>query len=132
MIPEANRAKIWLDQLKPYSARLTETPELIVEGRLSRMVGLTLEAVGCRAAIGSRCRIETKNGRIIEAEVVGFSGARVYLMPTGEPHGLEPDCRVIPLGRNSLARVGYGLLGRSAEHRRNFSVSGYCNSRLKE
>ncbi len=112
MIPEADRAKIWLDQLKPYSARLTETPELIVEGRLSRMVGLTLEAVGCRAAIGSRCRIETKNGRIIEAEVVGFSGARVYLMPTGEPHGLEPDCRVIPLGRNSLARVGYGLLGR--------------------
>jgi flagellum-specific ATP synthase len=33
-------------------------------------------------------------------------------MPTGELHGLEPDCRVIPLGKQSFARVGYGLLGR--------------------
>jgi flagellum-specific ATP synthase len=112
MTPNPNRTQAWLSQLKPYSERLTEPTELIVEGKLSRMVGLTLEAVGCRAAIGSRCRIETKNGRSIEAEVVGFSGSRVYLMPTGELHGLEPDCRVIPLGKNSLARVGFGLLGR--------------------
>jgi flagellum-specific ATP synthase len=89
-----------------------EPAELIVEGKLSRMVGLTLEAVGCRAAIGSRCRVETKTGRSLEAEVVGFAGARVFLMPSGDLHGLEPDCRVIPLGKHSLARVGYGLLGR--------------------
>jgi len=44
--PEADRAKIWLDKLKPYTARLAQTPELIVEGKLSRMVGLTLEAEG--------------------------------------------------------------------------------------
>jgi flagellum-specific ATP synthase len=103
---------MWLDRLKPYSERLLEVPEFVVEGRLSRMVGLTLEAVGCRAAIGSRCKIETKNGRMIEAEVVGFSDARIFLMPTSEVHGLEPECRVIPLGKNSLAKVGFGLLGR--------------------
>ncbi|HEY8158919.1 MAG TPA: flagellar protein export ATPase FliI [Methylobacter sp.] len=112
MIPDADRSRIWLANLKPYSERLTQVPELVVEGKLSRMVGLTLEAVGCRAAIGSRCRIEAKNGRMIEAEVVGFSDARIFLMPTAEVHGLEPDCRVIPLGKNSLARVGFGLLGR--------------------
>ena len=112
MIPEADRSRIWLAKLKPYSERLAQVPELVVEGKLSRMVGLTLEAVGCRAAIGSRCRIETKNGRMIEAEVVGFSDARIFLMPTAEVHGLEPDCRVIPMGKNSLARVGFGLLGR--------------------
>ncbi len=112
MIPNADRSQIWLAKLKPYSDRLTEVPELVVEGRLSRMVGLTLEAVGCRAAIGSRCRVETKNGRMIEAEVVGFSGTRIFLMPTAEVHGLEPDCRVIPMGKNSQARVGFGLLGR--------------------
>ncbi|MDP1665392.1 MAG: flagellar protein export ATPase FliI [Methylobacter sp.] len=112
MIPEADRSQIWLAKLKPYSERLAEVPELVVEGKLSRMVGLTLEAVGCRAAIGSRCRIETKGGRMIEAEVVGFSDARIFLMPTAEVHGLEPDCRVIPMGKNSLARVGFGLLGR--------------------
>ncbi len=112
MIPQADRSLIWLEKLKPYSERLVEVPELVVEGKLSRMVGLTLEAVGCRAAIGSRCRIETKNGRMIEAEVVGFADARIFLMPTAEVHGLEPDCRVIPMGKNSLARVGFGLLGR--------------------
>jgi flagellum-specific ATP synthase len=112
VIPDADRSPIWLDRLKPYSERLKVAPELVVEGKLSRMVGLTLEAVGCRAAIGSRCRVETKNGRMIEAEVVGFSDARVFLMPTAEVHGLEPDCRVIPMGKDSLAKVGFGLLGR--------------------
>lgn len=112
MIPKANRSSVWLERLKPYAEKIEEPHELIVEGRLSRMVGLTLEAIGCRAAIGSRCEIETKSGRMIEAEVVGFSGSKVFLMPTAEVHGLEPDCRVIPMGKNSLAKVGFGLLGR--------------------
>jgi flagellum-specific ATP synthase len=112
MVPEADRSALWRDRLRFYSNKLAGPPELIVEGKLSRMVGLTLEAVGCRAPIGSRCRIETKSGGAIEAEVVGFAGTRVFLMPAGELHGLEPDCRVIPLGKNSLANVGFGLLGR--------------------
>lgn len=112
MMPQANRLEPWLERLKPYSERLQDHLELIVEGKLSRMVGLTLEAVGCRAAIGSRCRIELKNKDSIEAEVVGFAGDRLFLMPIGNTHGLEPGCRVIPLGKNSLASVGFGLLGR--------------------
>jgi flagellum-specific ATP synthase len=111
-IPQAKRSEIWLNRLKPYSESVAEALELVVEGKLTRMVGLTLEAVGCRAAIGSRCRIETKTGKSIEAEVVGFAGDRIFLMATGDPHGLEPDCKVIPLGKHSLAKVGYGLLGR--------------------
>ena len=112
VIPDAERNDIWLKRLQPYLTRLEDPPDLIVEGKLSRMVGLTLEAVGCRAAIGSRCRVESKTGNQIEAEVVGFAGERIFLMPTGDPHGLEPGCRVIPLGKHSLARVGYNLLGR--------------------
>jgi len=54
------------------------------------MVGLTLEAVGCQAAIGELCNIELPNRHHIEAEVVGFSGDRLYLMPTGEIRGLVP------------------------------------------
>jgi len=112
MIPAADRAEQWLERLMPYRQRLADIPELVVEGKLSRMVGLTLEAEGCRAAIGSLCQVETKTGKKIGAEVVGFSGARLFLMPTGDTHGLEPGCRVIPLGKNSLANVGFGLLGR--------------------
>ena len=111
-VPNSDRNDIWLQRLQPYMSRLGEQPELIVEGKLSRMVGLTLEAVGCRASIGSRCKVEMKNGTAIEAEVVGFAGDRIFLMPTGETHGLEPGCSVIPLGSNSLAKVGFGLLGR--------------------
>jgi flagellum-specific ATP synthase len=112
VIPEPNRTQKWLERLAPYIERAEIPPELVVEGQLSRMVGLTLEAVGCRAAIGSRCKVQSKNGSFIEAEVVGFSGDCIFLMPSGNPHGLEPGCRVIPLGSNSLAKVGFGLLGR--------------------
>lgn len=112
MIPGADRSELWLARLRPYRQRLHEPLEMVVEGKLSRMVGLTLEAEGCRAAIGSLCQVVTKSGKIMTAEVVGFSGAHLYLMPTGDTHGLEPGCRVIPMGKNSLARVGFGLLGR--------------------
>ncbi len=112
MYPLTQRNSLWLQRLQKYNQRLQETPELIVEGRLSRMVGLTLEAEGCRAAIGSMCAVETPSGEQIISEVVGFAGNRIYLMPVGNTHGLEPGCRVIPLGRNSLAKVGFGLLGR--------------------
>ncbi|OQW76410.1 MAG: flagellar protein export ATPase FliI [Proteobacteria bacterium ST_bin11] len=113
MIPRSDRSDLWLARVQPYRERLAaDPPELVVEGKLSRMVGLTLEAEGCRAAIGSLCQIITKSGRIITGEVVGFGGSRLFLMPTGDTHGLEPGCRVIPMGKNSLANVGFGLLGR--------------------
>ncbi len=112
MIPKAERHHLWLQGLQKYTQRLQETPELIVEGRLSRMVGLTLEAEGCRAAIGSLCAVETPGAEQIMSEVVGFAGSKIYLMPVGDTHGLEPGCRVIPMGQNSLAKVGFGLLGR--------------------
>ena len=105
-------SSFWRERLALYRQRLAAPSELIVEGKLTRMVGLTLEAVGCRAAIGGRCLVETPHGRVIEAEVVGFAGERIYLMPTGDIQGLEPDCKVIPMGRACTARVGFGLLGR--------------------
>lgn len=75
------------------------------------MVGLTLEAVGCHAAIGSRCIVSSPEGDI-EAEVVGFAGERLFLMPTSDIRGLYPEARVIP-GRGMYeASVGNQLLGR--------------------
>jgi flagellum-specific ATP synthase len=85
---------------------------LAVQGRLIRMVGLTLEAAGCRAAIGDYCRIKNDETTSIDSEVVGFSGDNLFLMPTGVPHGLSPNARVIPLGRAGDVAVGPELLGR--------------------
>lgn len=83
----------------------------VLEGRLVRMVGLTFEAVGCQAAMGSRCRIVPDSGQSVDAEVVGFSDAKLYLMPIGDSRGLTPNARVIPLPDTDRVGVGPALLG---------------------
>jgi flagellum-specific ATP synthase len=93
-------------------ARTAGAAKVVVEGTLSRMVGMTLEAVGCEAAVGGRCLIDTADGKQIEAEVVGFSGERLFLMPTGDMRGIMPGARVIPMNSVSEVAVGDELLGR--------------------
>ncbi len=102
----------WSGQLASLTAKVADLRPLQVEGVLSRMVGMTLEAVGCEAAVGSRCHVSTADGRGLEAEVVGFSGERLFLMPTGELRGVMPGARVLPSPGVSEVRVGMGLLGR--------------------
>ena len=86
--------------------------ELPVQGSLSTLRGLTLEAEGCKASIGSRCRIDTDSGGSIEAQVVGFSGDRTLLMPAGTVDGLRPRARVRPIPGQIMAPAGDALLGR--------------------
>ena len=109
---EIARGVIWRERLARYARRIERTPQPPVEGRLTRMIGLTLEAAGCQAAVGDYCDVMTGSGGRVEAEVVGFSGDRLYLMPTGDPHGLEPNARVIPRQHAGTVRVGPQLLGR--------------------
>jgi flagellum-specific ATP synthase len=102
----------WGGELAKVRGRVTELRPLLVEGVLSRMVGMTLEAVGCEAAVGSRCLIDGRQGQTVEAEVVGFSGERLFLMPTGDMRGLMPGARVRPAASVSEVHVGEELLGR--------------------
>ena len=107
-----DRPKQWVAAMQDYFRRLADPPPLVVEGKLSRMVGLTLEAVGCQAAIGGRCTVANRNGTDVDAEVVGFAGDRLFLMPTGIARGLAPNARVLPVGGAVDAAVGEDLLGR--------------------
>ena len=114
-----NRPAIATELAARWSARLARgvrqverVPPPAVEGYLTRMVGLALEAVGCQAAVGDSCDILASNGARLEAEVVGFSGDRLYLMPTGDPHGLGPGARVVPRQRAGTVSVGPQMLGR--------------------
>jgi len=106
------RSERWSAALQRAGRQLGEVQTLVVEGRLTRMIGLTLEAVGVRANVGARCLVENSDGESIEAEVVGFAGEKLYLMPTGPIRGIGPNARVIPTGRSYEAAVGDGLLGR--------------------
>jgi len=112
MTPNPARHTIWTQRLSPYLQRASGTPPLMVSGKLTRMVGLTLEAVGCQAVIGGRCLIEPTRGTPIEAEVVGFHDDKLYLMPIGNLHGLGPGARVIPMQSACEVPVGGHLLGR--------------------
>lgn len=83
----------------------------IASGRLVRVVGLTLEAIGCRAPVGSLCIVETLNGDL-EAEVVGFSGEILFLMPSEQLLGVMPGAKVTPVLHDNGLPVGPELLGR--------------------
>lgn len=85
---------------------------LVAQGRLVRMVGMTLEAVGCEVPVGGRCRIISRGLPATEAEAVGFSGDRTYLMPVGHVAGLTPNARVVPTADSQALPVDHALLGR--------------------
>jgi len=108
----ASRARSWASGLARRKELVPAAPPLPVEGRLTRMIGLTLEATGCMAAVGDRCEIRTTDGTPVEAEVVGFGAERLYLMPTGDLQGLRSGARVVPRARAGQAAVGRRLLGR--------------------
>jgi flagellum-specific ATP synthase len=110
--PRAEAQQRWAQSLALSQQRVAALPPPSVAGRLTRMVGLTLEASGCLAAVGDRCEIVGGDNNHIEAEVVGFSGERLFLMPTGDIHGLKPDARVLPIDRAGTVAVGPKLLGR--------------------
>lgn len=101
----------WLEGLQRATRSAPAATTLIAEGRLRRMVGLTLEAEGCQAAVGDLCSI-TCGDRNVDAEVVGFADDRLFLMPTGRVQGLTGNLRVKPASRTSTVAVGDGLLGR--------------------
>ena len=111
-LPNTDRNAIWASRIHKLNDYISDSRGMVVEGKLKRMIGLTLEASGCRAAIGEQCDVISSNGDQIEAEVVGFASENLYLMPTGDIRGLEQDARVVPTGRVGEALVGEGLLGR--------------------
>ena len=99
-----------LARLQGYQvSEMTARPS--VAGKLTRVVGLTLEAIGCRAAVGSLCRIDTLDG-YLEAEVVGFAGDKLYLMPSEQLKGVIPGAKVTPISDEHGIPVGMSLLGR--------------------
>lgn len=83
-----------------------------VIGRVSRVVGLLIEAAGIRGSVGELCLIEGCDGTEIPAEVVGFQDGRLLLMPYKSLSGICPGDRVVPSGHPLKVGVGDGLIGR--------------------
>ncbi|HTN31267.1 MAG TPA: flagellar protein export ATPase FliI [Pseudomonas sp.] len=102
-------------RLAGYQQAVSLPSRPVVEGRLLRMVGLTLEAEGLSAAVGSRCLVmngDRHHPLEIEAEVMGFSGSKTFLMPVGSLAGIAPGARVVPLADSGRLPMGKSMLGR--------------------
>ncbi|MBF6058378.1 flagellar protein export ATPase FliI [Thiomicrorhabdus heinhorstiae] len=112
----SNESSLLGEQLRRHFNDLNKTPlqtsSLKASGRLVRMIGMTLEAIGTYAPLGSRCQIVQPDQEPIEAEVVGFHDDRLYLMPIGDTHGLSANARVVPMDGGIKVGVGPKMLGR--------------------
>jgi len=86
-------------------------------GFVGRVVGLTIETRGLKAAMGSVCEIERESGAPIEAQVVGFSGETTFMMAFGETSGINLGAKVRKTAEADIALVGESALGRVLDAR---------------
>ena len=93
-------------------ASLESIPVARVTGRLVKVNGLMLQAVGCRFKLEQRCLVEADDGEMIEAQVVGFDHSIAYLMPIRQLGGLFAGAKVIPLDGDSTVNIGEHWMGR--------------------
>lgn len=83
-------------------------------GRVSKIVGLTIESIGPEAKLNDLCRIISKDDPnvYIYAEVVGFKDRRVLLMPFENVEGVGPGCIVENTNKPLEIKVSDELLGK--------------------
>jgi flagellum-specific ATP synthase len=82
-------------------------------GRVTGITGLIIESEGPNVGLGELCCISSdRENYTVMAEVVGFRGESVLLMPLGETTGLHPGCEVAASDRPPLPVADDALLGR--------------------
>lgn len=82
-------------------------------GRVSRIVGLTIESLGPNVKLGELCKISSPGTTAsVLAEVVGFKEDKIQLMPLDDVAGIGPGSIVEAIGHELQISVGDQLLGR--------------------
>lgn len=104
-----------LDMSKYY--RIVHLSDLCsYEGKISKIVGMTVEATGITCSIGDICHIKLSGGgEDIVCEVVGVSDNKAYLMPYHEMDGIGYGCRVINTGKKLTVYASDKLIGRTVD-----------------
>ncbi|HLW05186.1 MAG TPA: flagellar protein export ATPase FliI [Azoarcus sp.] len=114
----------WKRYLAHHRTLVDTVDPLRVSGRLTRINGLVMEATGIKLPLGANCRIGAENGSV-EAEVVGFHGERIFMMPTDDVHGLAPGAPVVPVEASPPAislRSEMPFLRRSSDRAKHLPV----------
>jgi len=83
-------------------------------GRVAAVRGLLVDVAGVEDAvgIGSRLRLSTRNGRNVDAEVVGIGNGRVQLMAFGAVEGIGAGAKVEVVDDEPAIRPDDTWLGR--------------------
>lgn len=102
-------------KFKNLTAALERTNWIKVTGRVADVVGLVIESMGPNARVGDLCLVHTEQDGAVKAEVVGFRGDRVLLMPLGELSGVRAGNIVEATGHCLRVPVGPELLGRTLD-----------------
>ncbi len=97
--------------LKEATRFVRQTETIAHFGHLTRVSGLVLEVSGLKLPLGSACLIYPTEGEAIEAEVVGFSEEKLFVMPSDATFNLAPGAKVVPF-QNAVAPLVLG--GKSA------------------
>ena len=96
-----------------YRTALEKTDSLERAGRVTKIVGLAVEASGPASKIGDICNMYTLDGeRYVRSEIVGFRDGRTLLMPFGSVEGVGLGSYVVYTGRALRVPVGKNLTGR--------------------
>lgn len=99
--------------LGKYEDALEHLETIKLNGKVTEVIGLIIESHGPGTNLGELCYLySSRLKRYIKAEVVGFKGNKVLLMPLGEMEGIGPGCEVNATGHSLSVQVGDELLGR--------------------
>ena len=82
-------------------------------GRVKQVIGLMIESQGPESSIGDLCFIYVghRKRRVIQAEVVGFRGENVILMPYTSVNDIGPGSLVEATLKPLEIKVGPALIG---------------------
>lgn len=96
-----------LDTLEPYR----------IDGRVTEVVGLVVEATCPNGSVGDLCTIDVEGSEPIRGEVMGFRDGKMLLMPldatvgvaVGSKVTLRSEALTIPVGPQLLGRIVDGM-----------------------
>ncbi|MDD5434190.1 MAG: FliI/YscN family ATPase, partial [Nitrospira sp.] len=99
--------------LRKYHQTIEDMDPVRKYGKVTQITGLIIEGHGPGSSIGELCDIYPGGGNhAVEAEVVGFKGENIQLMPLGETRGFSPGSKIVAKRRKAHIKTGKSLLGR--------------------
>jgi len=108
-----NNKNLAVIDFEKYKKAIKKTEAIKQNGKVKQVVGLVIESLGPAAQIGEICHIYISRDSLpVKAEVVGFRGNGVLLMPLGEMSGIKPNSEVITTGEFLTVNVSDNILGR--------------------